>query len=151
MADDYFALIEGEVEIEPADDSAEDEFLFRQIPTHLWDARKGQIGVGAFGPLEADRGAPSFSRSSKVTAAQSFEWHNSNVKSTSLSVWACTVTDVVKAGTRSIDDENAPLEAGKKRAPGHAYIDYRHLSKAEKKAIRAHLLMCAIDHKQQHP
>ena len=151
MAEDFSPLIEGEFIIDPGDTVADDELLYRQIPAHLWDAKKALPGVGAFGPLDADRGAQSFSRSSIVTAAQSFEWHNGNAPSTSLSVWACSVAEVAKAGTRAIDDRDAPLEAGKKRAPGHAYIDYRHLEKSEKKQVRAHLLMCALDREQRHP
>lgn len=150
MGDNFLPLIDGEYEIEPADSPA-DDLLYRQIPSHLLNVQTGVPSVGAFGPLDADRGAPSFAQSSKVSAIQSFQWHNDNAPKVSLCVFACSVSEVIKTGTRAIDDEASALEAGAKRSPGHAYIDYRHLEKPEKKAVRAHLLMCAIERKQIHP
>lgn len=142
MTNEYFVLAQGEIEIDE-DDNFE-ELLMRQIPDHSWDTNYGQPGSTSFGPMPVDQGKPSFSRSSITTAQASRDWHNNNARSRSNGVWACSVTEVVKTGTRAVDDCRTPLGAEEKRAPGHAYVDYRHMEKKEKKLVRSQLLMDAL-------
>lgn len=143
MSGEFVDLDPGEEEIQPPAEKSDDELLFRQIPDHSWDADYGQPASSSFGPMPIDEGKPSFSRGNVVTAQESRTWHNANARSASRGVWACSVTEVLKAGTRSVDDSAMPVDPDHPRAPGHAYVDYRHLGKA-RKVVRAHLLMAAL-------
>jgi hypothetical protein len=130
------------------DDSNPTELLFRQIVRNVWDAQHNKPNLHAFGPQKSDERKPSFSRSSATTAQQSRDWHNSNARSKSHGVWACSVAEIRDARTRAIDDSETPLSEGEIRAPGHAFVDYRHADKLELKAIKARLLMAALERKE---
>lgn len=147
-ASDYQPLVDGEVEIEPADDGSE-ELLFRQMTDLIWDSDSRTPVSHAFGPKNIDAGAPSFTRSAVVNAQESRDWHNANASRASLAVWACSIQDVVKTGTRAIDDSKAPLQEGKTRAPGHAYVDFRHLNRTSEKYVRHQLLQAALKRGEQ--
>ena len=134
----------GEGEYVIPDEQTPSEYLWRQICDHSWDTQYGRPGMDSFGPQKSDQRRPSFSRSTKVTAEESREWHNANAKSKSRGVWACTIEEVAEAGTRAIDDSQAPLEADELRAPGHAFVDYRHLGKGGMKAVKGMLLKAAL-------
>lgn len=127
---------------------AGDELLFRQITEHKWDSMVEVPSSTAFAPTSADHGKPSFSRSSLVTAQESRDWHRENARSPSLGVWACSTAEVAQGGTRSVDDSGVPLAPGEVRAPGHAYVDYRHLSKGQQRVLRALLLAYALDRQE---
>ena len=124
-----------------------DELIFRQITPQLWSGGDAAPALYSFGPQPSDKGKPSFSRSSKVSAQQSFEWHNKNAHSESHGVWACTVDEVCQAKLRVVDD--SAVNAG--AAPGHCYVDYRSLSKAEERERRAILARFAISRGIQYP
>lgn len=121
-----------------------DERLYRQIQHYNWDATKQVPSVNAFGPSDADKGKPSFSRATIVSAEESLSWHQANAKTPSLAVWASSVSEVDEAGTRAVDDSKTPLAPDEKRAPGHCYVDYRHLTPSERKRTRALLLARAL-------
>lgn len=114
----------------------ESEVLYRQLTEPLYDPALKRPSSHAFGPKDADHGKPSFVRSSLVSAQDSRDWHTANAAKPSLAVWGCTVGAVNGEGVRAVDDAATPGE----KSPGHAYVDYRSLSKPETKVIRAVLL-----------
>ncbi|REK81272.1 hypothetical protein DVG80_18235 [Rhodococcus erythropolis] len=63
-------------------------------------------------------------------------------------MWACSIEDVDAAGTRAIDDSKTKLEPDEQRSPGHAYVDYQHLSKAGMRTVKGLLLKAALRHKE---
>jgi len=130
------ALLPGEFEI--ADDV--NELLYRQATTPYWDPNSKQPSSNSFGPASVDHGKPSFSRSSKTTAQDSRDWHNSNGRAESHGVWACTVSEVAESQTRAIDD--SAVEGAK--GPGHCYVDYRGVDKKDERVIRSFLLAKAL-------
>ena len=117
--------------------SDEDELVYRQVTKHLMDG--DIVSTSAFGPSTADRDMPSYSRSNQVTPQDSRDWHTKNAKSPSLGVWGVTVGEVVESGRYAVDDSQCPLDEGQIRAPGHCFVDFRQLSKPEKKEVRAQL------------
>lgn len=130
--------------------SDSEELLWRQITPIIWNGETGQPKIDAFGPKTADQQRPSFSRSAIVTAEESFHWHNKHANSKSLAVWACTVSDCKQVDLRVIDDYSNSSKP-KNMAPGHAYVDYRGLSKKEERDKHAELLMAALEYGQQYP
>lgn len=120
------------------------EFLYRQICAFIWDAQYQRPNLDAFGPQSVDKRKPSFARSGKVTAQESRDWHDKHAKSKSMGVWACDISEVEAEGTRAIDDSATALKPGEKRSPGHAYVDYRHMTRPEMKEVKAALLKKAI-------
>jgi hypothetical protein len=135
-------------EIVIVDDADPSELLYRQICAHVWDAQYQRPHLDAFGPQGADKRKPSFARASIVSAQESRDWHDKHAKSKSTGVWACSVAEVEEAQTRAVDDSGTPLTEGEKRSPGHAFIDYRHMTKPEMKAVKAALLMKAIGRRE---
>lgn len=123
---------------------ASDELLFRQITEHQLAQDGKQLGSHAFGPVGADAGKASYSRASLTTAQNSRDWHTANARSASLGVWAVTANEVVTSRTVAIDDSDAPLPEGSKRAPGHCFVDYREMPKAREKTVRGILLRYAL-------
>ena len=119
-----------------------DELLYRQITEHMVTA-EGTLGTHAFGPSSADRGKPSFSRSTRVASQESRDWHSNHAKSRSLGVRAVPVDAVILARTWAIDDSAAPEAVGEQRAPGHCYVDYRGLLPREVKAVRASMFLAS--------
>lgn len=117
--------------------SDEDELVYRQITQHMLDGER--VATTAFGPSTADRDMPSYSRSTVVTPQDSRDWHTQNAKSPSLGVWGLTVGEVIESGRHVVDDSLCPLDDGHKRAPGHCFVDFRNLSKPQKKELRARL------------
>ncbi|BCF81631.1 hypothetical protein RQCS_11760 [Rhodococcus qingshengii] len=141
MTNPEFKDLEPGEEVVP-DESKPSELLWRQICDHSLD--NGKPGMDSFGPQKADKRRPSFSRSSLVTAQESRDWHNNNAQSRSQGVWACSVEEIITAGTRAIDDSQTPLEADEVRAPGHAFVDYRHYGKGGLKTVKGLLLKAAL-------
>lgn len=117
--------------------SEEDELMYRQVTKHLMDG--DMISTSAFGPSTADRDMPSYSRSKLITPQDSRDWHTNNAKTPSLGVWGITVGEVVESGRYAVDDSQCPLDEGQIRAPGHCFVDFRRLSKQERKELRARL------------
>lgn len=122
--------------------SSESELVFRQVTQHMFDGDR--IATTAFGPSTADRDMPSYSRSTVVTAQDSRDWHTQNAKSPSLGVWGITVGEVIDSGRYVVDDSRCSLDDGQKRSPGHCFVDFRELSKPQKKEVRAQLYFHAI-------
>lgn len=120
-----------------------DELIYRQIAPHML-IDNGRVATTAFGPNSSDRNMPSYSRSSVVSAQQARDWHTLNAASPSLGVWGVTVGEVVTSGRYAVDDSKCALADGLKRAPGHCFVDFRGLSKLERKELRAQLHMCAM-------
>ncbi|WP_156911203.1 hypothetical protein [Arsenicicoccus bolidensis] len=126
------------------EEKAASELLWRQIPPHNFDHTVGQPGAAAFGPQSSDARKPSFSLSSKVSAQAARDWHNANARSTSVGVWSCSVTEVYDAGSQVVDDSKIPSEPDVEQSPGHVFVDYRDLKKADKNLLQATLLMKAL-------
>ncbi|GEB66243.1 hypothetical protein SAT01_36910 [Sinomonas atrocyanea] len=118
------------------------ELLYRQITPPLMD--KGKPSSTAFGPATADEGKPSFARESKTTPQDARDWHTANAAKPSLGVWACSVEEVDAANTRAVDDSGVPPQPQQKVAPGHCYVDYRHLDKKDERKVRSALLAKAL-------
>lgn len=135
----FLELEAGEVQI-----PAGAELLFRQVTEHQWDAQRDQPSSKAFAPASIDGGRPSFSRESVVTAQESRDWHQQHARSRSRGVWACSTAETEDVGLRAVDDSKTPLAAGESRAPGHAYVDYRHVSKPDERLVRSLLLARAL-------
>lgn len=120
--------------------SDESELIYRQVTEHQWDSQSNTPATHAFGPSTVDKGMASYSRSSIVSAEQSRAWHNENASSLSLSVWGVSVAEVIGQETRVVDDAPCPGD----RAPGHCYVDFRHLDKRDERRIRGMLLARAL-------
>jgi hypothetical protein len=123
--------------------AAGEELLYRQITKHMLTG-DGQIGSHAFGAADSDAGKPSYARSSIVDAQSSRDWHDAHANSPSLGVWGVTVKEVSQIRRFVIDDSAAPLPAGKLRAPGHCFVDYRGLDRGTVKSLRGVLLRFAL-------
>lgn len=122
--------------------SYEGELTYRQVTQHMLDG--DQLATTAFGPSSADRDMPSYSRSTLVTAQSSRDWHTLHARSPSLGVWGVTVGEVIESGSYVIDDSQVLVDDGQKMAPGHCFVDFRLLSRAEKKELRAQLYFHAV-------
>lgn len=121
------------------------EVLWRQITKSLYDEDNRRPGLLACGPQAADVRKPSFARKSVSTAQDSRDWHQDHAASSSLGTWSLSVEDVEDAGLRAVDDSQRAPEPGEPaRAPGHAYVDYRPLSKQQMKDARAKLLLAML-------
>lgn len=132
----------GEIIVGDEPNDSPDELLYRQVTPHTWINDEGTPASHAFGPSKADKGMPSYSRGSKVTAQQAFDWHNAHAHSPSVGTWACSLDEVHAAELRVIDDSQA-FAAGPK-APGHCYVDFRGLTKSEERNRRSVLLRHAL-------
>lgn len=123
-----------------------DELLFRQITKHKWNEVARVPSSSAFGPADADKGKPSFSRSgvNGVTEQSSRDWHQNHARTPSLGVWATTVAEVQGAELRTVEDADCPVAPEQERAPGHCYVDYRDLTRAKVRDARAELLLRAL-------
>lgn len=111
-----------------------EELIYRQICE--WMISGGTILTSVFGPSTSDAGRPSYSRSSIVSAQESRDWHNTYAPSRSTGVRALAIDEVLEVELLVIDDSGTPIPDGKLRAPGHCFIDYRDLPKADVKSIR---------------
>lgn len=120
-----------------------DELIYRQITARMMDGN--QIATMAFGPMPADNNMPSYSRSSVVEPQDARDWYTRIAPNPSLGVWALAVGEVIEAGRYVIDDSEVALDANNKRAPGHCYVDYRGLSRAERKTLRSRLWFRAVE------
>ena len=120
-----------------------DELIYRQITAHMMDG--SQIATTAFGPMPADNNMPSYSRSSVVGPQDARDWHTRNAPNPSLGVWAVAVAEVIEAERHVIDASAAALDASNKRAPGHCFVDYRGLSRVERKTLRSRLWFRAVE------
>lgn len=122
-----------------------DELAYRQITPKMY-TDEGRIASIAFGPNSADKGKPSYSRSSIVTAQEARDWHTQYAKTPSDGVWAVSVGEVISARRYVVDDSQVPLPADSgPRAPGHCFVDFRGLTKPERSTLRAELLMLALE------
>jgi hypothetical protein len=119
------------------------EVAYRQVtPRMLIDG--GQISSTAFGPNSSDHNMPSYSRSTVVTPQAAREWHNEHATSESQGVWGVTVGEVISSNSYVVDDSESPLEQGEVRAPGHCFVDFRGLTRPQRKELRAQLLLHAL-------
>jgi hypothetical protein len=132
-------LLEGEQLMSTAE-----ELVFRQIAPHML-SDDGKIATTAFGPNTSDDNKPSYSRSSLVSAQEARDWHTQNASSLSLGVWGVTVGEVIASERHVVDDSACPVPEGKKRAPGHCFVDFRGLSRPARKELRARLHMHAME------
>lgn len=132
-------LLEGEQLMDIAD-----ELTYRQIAPHML-VNDGQIATTAFGPNTSDKDKPSYSRASRVSAQEARDWHTQNARSASLGVYAVSVGEVIASGRYTIDDSECAPPEGAPRAPGHCFVDFRGLGRAQKKTLRALLYMHAMN------
>lgn len=139
MIDFPVDLLDGEQLMSDAD-----ELAFRQVAPHML-VDNGQIASIAFGPNSSDNNMPSYSRSSIVTAQEARDWFNQNATSQSHGVWGVTVGEVIAANRYVVDDSACALPPGHVRAPGHCFVDFRGLTRAQRKELRAQLLMRATE------
>lgn len=124
--------------------SDSEEIAYRQITSHLMGP-DGCPASHAFGPASSDNGKPSYSRSMKVTAQEARDWHTANARTPSCGVWGVTVGEVISSGRYLVDDGDVELGEGEVRAPGHCFVDFRELTRKERKDLRAKLFMFAVD------
>ena len=129
-------------EVELGDD---EERLLRQITVDHWNEQQRIPSSMAFGPASIDNLMASHTRESVVSAQESRDWFNENLPKKSYGVWAFTVRHAIDQGLRSVDDSDTPLAPGQLRPPGHCYVDYRHLTKSERRATRSALLRIALE------
>lgn len=118
------------------------ELLYRQITPSILCDKDGTPASHAFGPSTADQGKPSYSRESKVTPQEAFDWHNLHARSESVGVWGCTVAEVHTANLRAVDDSG--VASNTSMAPGHCFVDFRGLTKQEIRNRRAVLFRAAL-------
>lgn len=119
-----------------------DEHVYRQICGHMYDDEK--LTSRAFGTATADDGKPSYTRSSATTAQEARDWHNRHANARSLAVMALAVAEVVGTGRVAIDDSRTALRTDEVRPNGHCYIDFRNLTRAQRRDISAQLLRFAL-------
>ena len=120
-----------------------DELIFRQIAPHML-VDEGRVSTIAFGPNTSDNGMPSYSRESVVTAQEARDWHTAHASSKSFGVFGVTVNEVIESGRYVVDDSRCSIANGAIRAPGHCFVDFRRLARAERKELRARLFMHAM-------
>lgn len=134
MTPDWPPLLEGEVEI-----AADGERLWRQAaPTYL--EQDGMLSSLVFRPMSRDNRMLSVFRESVVTAKQA---HDNRVESgrPSLGTLAVRVGEVRdEAGLRAVDDS----AVGDDMPAGHAYIDFRPLTKQQTTTAAEVLLRRAL-------
>ncbi|WP_336649094.1 hypothetical protein [Microbacterium sp. MMO-10] len=123
--------------------STAEELIYRQIAPHML-VDDGKIASTAFGPNSSDNDMPSYARSSVVSPQEARDWHTRNASSPSQGVWGVTVGEVIVAGRYVVDDSACPPPHSGKRAPGHCFVDFRGLSRPDRKELRARLHMCAM-------
>lgn len=124
-------LCAGELVLEPTG-----ERLWRQV--HPQFVEDGIVGVGAFVGVEGDRDRVSAARELCQTARGAHEFHTEALGLRSAGTWGVRTLTVAEAGSRSVYDaesECAPAPC----PPGHSYIDFRTLGRAQKRAIRLSL------------
>ena len=93
-----------------------DEIILRQIISP-WQDERGTIVSLAFGHSPADKLKPLYSRSSKVSAQESRNWHCELGRSMSVAVYGLSVEEASVSPTRVIDDCN--VKSTDAKAPGH--------------------------------
>lgn len=120
-----------------------DELAYRQIAPHML-VDDGKIATTAFGPNTSDSGKPSFSRQAEVSPQAARDWHSKHANSPSQGVWAVSVGEVIESGRYVVDDSQCTLPEGTLRAPGHCFVDFRALSRPQRKELRAKLHMHAM-------
>lgn len=123
-----------------------DELLWRQITKSLYDEDNRRPGLLACGPQAADVRKPSFTQRSVISAQDGRDWHQNHAASASRGTWSLSVGDVEDAGLRAVDDSRRAPEPGEpEKPPGHAFVDYRPLTRQEMKDARAKLLLAMLD------
>ena len=122
--------------------SEADELIYRQITAHMRDG--DQIRTDAFGPSTADASKPSYARSSITSPQDARDWHTRIARSPSTGVWAVSVGEAIASGRHVVDDSAVPLVGEEKRAPGHCFIDFRGLTKAQERELRTKLYFRAV-------
>lgn len=138
--DRYAALEPHEIELDQID-----EFYWRQChPTYL---DGGVPSVQMFCESTGDNGKLSGARSEKASAQLAYEERLAR-GGQSAGTWGVTVSEIVTAGTRAVDDS-----VGDDALPtGHTYIDYRHLDdRPSLRAVRSRLHEAAISRSRQWP
>jgi hypothetical protein len=131
-------LLDGEQLLSDAD-----ELVYRQATQHLFDGEK--LATTAFGPSTSDKDRPSYSRSTVVTAQEARDWHTQNAKSPSLGVWGVTTGEAIASGRHVVDDSRCPIVGGEPRAPGHCFVDFRGLTKSQRRELRSRLYFYATE------
>ncbi|TWX34995.1 hypothetical protein ES689_14225 [Frigoribacterium sp. ACAM 257] len=139
MTDIAVELREGEQLMSDAE-----EIAYRQITPRMF-IDNGQIASTAFGPNSSDNNMPSYSRSTLVSPQEARDWHNEYATSASQGVWGVTVGEVIASHSYVVDDSASPQEQGEIRAPGHCFVDFRGLTRAQRKELRAQLLLHALE------
>lgn len=123
-------LVEGEELVEVSE-----EKLWRQVNPRWWS--DGIVAELAFRARDEENYQLSVSRESKVSAEDAFRFHTQTLSRHSAGVAAVTTEEVVQAGCRTVDDEEAQVSSPP--TPGHAYIDNRGFTKSQRADIREEL------------
>jgi hypothetical protein len=147
----FLPLVPGEVQIT---DTA--ELLWRQCAPGHFDRRTGKPTADIFRPTDEDKGMMSVARKTKATAKGSYEHRTVTLGKRSEGTWAVSVGEVEAVGSRAVDDTANQPNPPPAPAPGHSYIDVRHLEelhrdKTEKMRFRSTLLIHANKRNRQHP
>lgn len=125
----------------------ENELLFRQIHPDLLD---GDVPASTnFKPKKSDENKLSADRSSKTTAAQSFELYTSSGLS-SIAVYALSVGEFAQERVPCFDD---PIEAsGELKAnPAHSIADFSEHTTSQQDKMAKRLKQKAVLRGKQHP
>lgn len=121
-----------------------DELQWRQVHPRFVDG--DVVSQEAFVGTPGATDEVSSTRSSGVTAAQAYAHFVNVLELSSAGTWAVTVGEVEHGGARCVDDAGCEGQ----ETPAHSYLDLRHLSKAQRKAVRAHLAAAATARGCQH-
>lgn len=122
-----------------------DELLWRQIhPSWVTD---GRATSQAFKPTPKDNSKLSVSRSSKVSAKESFDYHTNELQLTAVFTLAVTAAEADESGFKVFDDS----EVEDVKTPGHAYIGTQGCSNGEVKKQSKGLARAANTRGIQHP
>ncbi|WP_434513157.1 hypothetical protein [Clavibacter nebraskensis] len=145
----FVDLIEGEIRLDD-----QDELVWRHCATGHIDARTGQPTDLMFRDTEADAGKMSGSRESKATAEESNKHRTEVLNKAVAGTWALSVQEIEEVRARAVDDGALQPEGPPDPAPGHTYIDVRHLgerTRRERERFRSTLLIFANNRGRQYP
>lgn len=125
-----------------------DERWFRACPRHadFWDEEYGAPSSKMFGLSSGDSGELSGTRSSKVTAEDTYNYLASGRNRAVAEIRSISV-DVLAADALHVHDDSAAIAPAPASPHGHAFLDLRHLptgrgksARFERESVRALLL-----------
>ena len=123
-----------------------DEIWFRHAFPAAATEDRGEINQLAFKLHDNDGGKLSGARSSKVSAASSFD-ERRTVKPNTAGTWGVSIGELDSCGLRCVDDTAVPPP----KPTGHSYVDLRRVTEDRAKDLRQELADFANDRGRLHP